>query len=41
MASPIGCIIAFSFFHHRSLYSIEKVEGWLDAFQVVVLLVGW
>jgi len=29
------------FFHHRSLYSIEKVEGWLDAFQVVVLLVGW
>jgi hypothetical protein len=39
MASPIGYCLFF--FHHRSLYSIEKVEGWLDAFQVVVLLVGW
>lgn len=39
MASPIGYCLFF--FHHRSLYSIEKVEGRLDAFQLVVLLVGW
>jgi hypothetical protein len=41
MASPIGCIIAFSFFITEVCTALKRWKGGFDAFQLVVLLLGW